>query len=376
MIEQIVMLTKEYPTAHDPIYPFVQQLARGFADAGVHVTVIAPLSLTRVIRYRKQMPDRYVRESEHLTIKRPFTISLSSFAPRLNAFLFRHAAQRALPKWVDVIYGHFVAPSGLAAAQLGERLGRFSFLGYGESSPKRYASYKKEYLRRGLRALGGVIAVSSENAREVRDQQILPDDVRMCVAPNAIDPALFHPMDRAQARENLNMPQDAFIVAFVGGFNERKGVMRLSQALDRMEGVQSIFIGQGEQTPSCHGILYQGTVAHEQIPQYLAAADAFVLPTLAEGCCNAIVEALSMGLPVISSNLPFNDDILHDGNAIRIDPNSVDQIEQAILALKNDPALRARLAQNARQTARELDISSRVQKILSFMEDAAIEEDT
>ena len=77
------------------------------------------------------------------------------------------------------------------------------------------------------------------------------------------------------------------------------------------------------------------------------AADVFVLPTLAEGCCNAILEAMACGLPIISSNLPFNWDILNDKNSILIDPNNINQIADAIQRLRDSPKLRSEMSEEA-----------------------------
>ena len=93
-----------------------------------------------------------------------------------------------------------------------------------------------------------------------------------------------------------------------------------------------------------------------------------MLPTKGEGCCNAIIEALGCGLPVISSNMPFNDDILDNTNSIRIDVNNIDQIISAINRLKNDAVLLQRLHQGAKRSAKRLDINLRAENILRFME--------
>ena len=94
--------------------------------------------------------------------------------------------------------------------------------------------------------------------------------------------------------------------------------------------MKSIFIGSGEQTPEIDGILFCGKLPHDQIVHYLNAADVFVLPTLAEGCSNAIIEAMACGLPIISSDLPFNDDILDAENSIRVNSLDVESIAEAI----------------------------------------------
>lgn len=359
----------------------MDQLACGFADAGLHVTVICPLSLTRALMHRKRLPPaRLVKTTpggHTLSVLRPRTLSVSDGKTlgidrtMLTQRLFERAALRALntlPERPDALYGHFIALSGLCAAQLGQSLGIPAFLGYGESAPLRYARYDHGYLKSTLSKLSGIASVSSENERELRRQGLVMDSMPVGVFPNAVDRTRFRPMDKALAREKLGYDQRALIVGFVGAFTERKGVMVLSRALDRLEGVQSIFIGKGELRPACRGALHVGPLPHERVPEQLAACDMFTLPTLAEGCCNAIVEALSMGLPVVSSALPFNDDILSERNALLIDPTSVDQLAGAIARLRDEPELRARLSEGALETARELEIGARVQRMLAFFE--------
>ncbi len=377
MIQRLVMISKEYPTDRESIYAFVDKLACGFADAGVQVTVIAPLSLTRaLLRGKSVAPARAVKRTPNgaeLVVLRPRTLSFSSrqrVGTQLTYRFFRRALKAALGRMKekpDALYGHFVAFSGMAAAELGAELGVPSFLGYGESSPAQYAAFDKDTLRAALKTLTGVVSVSSENVRELKAQGIVGAATRFGAFPNAVDADRFHPMDRAAARAQLGFDLGAFIVSFVGSFIERKGVGVLSAALKSLGDVQSIFIGKGDLSPDCPGMLHCGPLLNERVPLYLAASDAFVLPTLAEGCCNAIVEALGMGLPVISSNRPFNDDILDDGNALRVDPTDARAVAEAIARLRDDAGLRARLAEGARCSGETLSMPARVRSILAFM---------
>jgi glycosyltransferase involved in cell wall biosynthesis len=277
-------------------------------------------------------------------------------------------ALRRLPEAPDALYAHFVYPSGLTAGKNAKSLSIPAFMAYGESSPKLFSFLGREEIARRLKGLSGVVAVSGENAREIVADGYYPFPERVKVFPNGVDPAEFSPMDRAEARKALGLPPDKFIVAFVGGFIERKGVSVLSRALDEA-GVSSVFIGRGPVAPTAREILYQGALDHGEIPKVLAAADVFALPTLNEGCCNAIVEALAMGLPVISSDRPFNDELLTDENALRIDPTDAHAVAEAIRRLKDDAALRARLAEGARRTGASLEIHARAAGILRFMEE-------
>ena len=103
------------------------------------------------------------------------------------------------------------------------------------------------------------------------------------------------------------------------------------------------------------------------MPDLLAAGDVFVLPTLVEGSCNALVEAMACGLPIVSSVGEFNDDLLADDMSIRVDPLDVAAIRAAIVRLRDDAALRARMAGAARERAQRFDVDRRAQNVLDFM---------
>ena len=216
-----------------------------------------------------------------------------------------------------------------------------------------------------VEGLAGVISVSTKNTNELHDLGFV-NNVPVLTAPNSTDLTLFYKRDRMECRKKLGLPEDKYIVGFVGGFIERKGDKRLLEAVNQSEGIYVAYAGRGEVKPSGKRVVFCKAMEHNEIPVLLNAVDVFVLPTLAEGSCNAIVEAMACGLPVVSSDLPFNDDVLNSKNSIRINPLSIEEIRQAINILK-DEKKRDELAINALETAKELSIDMRARKILDFI---------
>ena len=377
-IQSLVILSKEYPSKGDPVYTFVDELACGLCDLGVRVTVVAPLDRSKILLGRKKsVPYRTIRKTpggREIEVLRPRYFSLTN---RRGLVLrtyrnFYRAARRTvsrLSEKPDAIYGHFISMAGLAAADIGEKLGIPAFMAYGESSLSLCAHFDRDFIRERLERLRGIVAVSSKNRDELLGAGLFSDAARVRVFPNAVDGGKFRARDRQAARRALGFAQDAFIVSFCGYFIERKGVLRLCRAMDTAGGMAGIFIGRGEQKPDCENILFCGSLPHDEVPNYLAASDVFALPTLAEGCCNAIVEALGCALPVVSSDRPFNDDILNDGNSLRVDPMDIRQLSDALVRLRDDAALRDRLSKGAAETAERLTLPGRAAGIRSFMEE-------
>ena len=383
-IKNICIITAGYPSPQRAINTFVDQLVCEFADQGLECTVISPQSATNIILGRsKKQPyyrERATQAGRVIRVYSPNYVSASVYKKWfLNTALltlrnFTAAADRVFrdlnhEKQFDAVYGHFIFPSGLAAAQISEAHGTPAFLAYGENTNYTIDWLGADATRRKLAAVKGVVSVSSANAENLIRQAVVPEKI-IGVFPNSINKNLFYPRDKNEMRKKYGFPENAFIAAFVGRFVGIKGPDRLSKAIEKVgtDRVKSIFIGSGEVKPSCGGILLQGPQPHENMPELLSAADVFVLPTLAEGCCNAIIEAMACGLPVISSDRDFNDDILDSTCSIRIDPNNIDDIAEAIELLLNDSGLRSKLAEGASEKAKQLDIETRARNIINFME--------
>lgn len=76
---------------------------------------------------------------------------------------------------------------------------------------------------------------------------------------------------------------------------------------------------------------------------------------------------MACGLPIASSDMEFNWDVLNESNSILYDPLDIKQIADVIERLYEDESLRDRLTKGALQTVTELTITARVEKILKYI---------
>lgn len=379
MNKQICFILDWYPTSTNNGCIFAKHLICAIADQGFDCVVIAP----RIKNAQTEnVPYERNEKTENGNLIRIFTPTywhLTSRKQTMKLSMNNHfkAVMKVIKKeslHPDAVYGHFIYQCGLTAARVGKELGIPSYCACGENSLRlmpgnepyttgmKYVGWKEI-----LNGLTGIISVSSYNKELLLKNGFYDDEQRIAVFPNGFDSRKFYPMDKAQTRKQLGFPEDQFIIAFTGAFTQRKGIDKLNSALKSCNDVYSIFLGDGELRPDCENILFCGKVSNDHVALYLNATDVFVLPTKGEGCCNAIIEALACGLPVISSDLAFNDDVLNEKNSIRIDVEDEYQIADAINQLKEDTKQREMLVQGSIDSSKFLSITERAKSILEFM---------
>lgn len=378
-MKHICFVVNKYPNPLEPyMLIFLQQLAWSMADMGKKVSVICPVPININLKY-SMFPEHKIEETSKgakIDIYFPKTIGFGQShyilgkSPVLaTTYFMEKAAERVIKKMKnkpDVLYGHFLAPSGIAVARLGKTFNIPSFFAYGESHDT-IGQSGLENAKKEMETINGVIAVSTFLKNNIIEKGIVPEH-KVEVFPNGIRGDRFKQYDKYKARVKLNLPKDDIIVAFVGGFNERKGILRVCEAIQKVPNVKLICAGAGEQKPFGEQCIFANALKPEEVPILNSAADMFVLPTLLEGCSNAVVEAMACGLPIISSNLPFNDDILDDSCAIRIDPRNIEQISEAIKYLSENPNKRQLMSIKALEKAETLTLDVRAKNIIEFID--------
>ena len=382
-MKHICFIVNRYPNIYEPyMLVFLQRLAWSMADMGKKVTVICPLQINLNPEFRKL--SYYEREKtekgEIIEVYRPKTIGLGQSHLILGkspvaftTYFMEKAAEKVLKEMKekpDVLYGHFLAPAGIIAVRLGKKFQIPAFFAFGEAHDT-VGQFGAERACKELRDVCGVIAVSTHMKKQLVHLGVVSED-KIQVFPNAVDERYFYPHDQAECREKFGLPADGILAAFVGSFDERKGIDRVCLALEQTEGIRLICAGKGDMKPSEAQCVFARPVAADKIPEFNSAADMFVLPTLNEGCCNAVVEAMACGLPIISSNLEFNDDILTEECSIRINPNCVEEIAGAMQLLANDAQKRKSMSEAAVEHAKLFTLNRRARNIISYI-DTAIE---
>lgn len=375
-----ILFIGNYPNAIEPTKNcFFQTLIHCIADNGYRCIVISPVSLTHYGKKVLSIPCRteeFAPKGGKIEVIYPKFITFSSInlwkfrTGRLSEKNYQRTVLKAIRHYklsFDYTYGHFFLVGGLAAVKAGRKYKKPSFIAFGEDSYEDCVSIPYGELKKNdIQGLQGIVAVSTHNANILAEKDIFKG-IPVLVAPNATDAAMMAERDKNECRKILGIDPDKFVVGFVGSFEHRKGDERLFDAVNALDDVYVAFAGQGRKY-SGEKVVFCKPLKRDLMPIFMHAIDIFCLPTLSEGCSNAIVEALASGLPVISSDLPFNDDILNINNSIRINSNNVHEISRAIACLHDNNTIREKLAFGAKQSAKNLTIEERTKKIIEFID--------
>ena len=226
---------------------------------------------------------------------------------------------------------------------------------------------KYRLLRLLLRPLiGHFIAVSSELEQWLIDSVGAEPD-RVSHISNGVDSIQYHPRLGPPAAVGPAgfMQDNAFVIGSVGRMDEVKDYPTLVEAFLRLiasphpahQRMRLLIIGDGPQRAQCLDMLTRAGAAHRawlpgertDIAQMLRAMDLFVLPSLAEGSSNTILEAMASGLPVVATAVGGNPVLVHPGfTGILVPPRTPDLMAAAIADYCRIPEMGARHGMRAR----------------------------
>src|SRR3989338_6871573 len=104
--------------------------------------------------------------------------------------------------------------------------------------------------------------------------------------------------------------------------------------------------------------------------EYLKRADLFVLNTGYEGLSNTLVEVLSVGVPIITTNVCGNPEVLENGkNGILVEYNNSEQLKEAIIKVYNDQTLRETFVKNGMQSLEKFSFERMIDETEKFLKD-------
>ena len=162
----------------------------------------------------------------------------------------------------------------------------------------------------------------------------------------------------------------------------QKGQEHLIEAAQRLEGgegrpVHVVLLGRGsgearfrELARGSGSVEFGGFV--ENVGDYLDAGDALVLPSLHEGLGSVILDAFAAGLPVVASDIPgIRDVVEHEITGLLVPPADPVALTAALARLRDDDALRTRLAEAGRRASADFTPERMADRYLALYREVA-----
>lgn len=199
-----------------------------------------------------------------------------------------------------------------------------------ESSHPKIVGAHKRRLEWVKKEVDRVIAVSQSTKNDIITYLGIPNE-KILVIYEAPDP-IFKKIEEARVgeiRRKYNLPKEYFLVV---GTDLRKNLERIAKAIELIPGSPGlVVVGKGWENPNLtsHNILWLGHLPVEDLVGFYNAAQALVYVSLYEGFGLPILEAMSCGCPVVTSNVSSMPEIAGEA-AILVNPKEVDEIKHGI----------------------------------------------
>ena len=325
---KILLVSQMYPGPDDPdLGAFVQGIERALADRGHEIE-------------RAVLDSRSGGKLRHV---------------RLAAKTAR-AARRFTP---DVVYAHFLVPTGLSAALLTRAPLVVTAHGRDVRNIGAYPGIAQA-TRFVARRASSLIAVSDYLRRDL-ETKIPEARGKTEVVDCGVDLELFE--------TSAGAPNGPVFVC-VGSLTERKNVVRLADAFASLGEGRLVFVGDGPLRRDLEGrpnVEITGRIPHEEVPRYIAEATVLCQPSTIEPFGQALLEAMASARSVVATRI--------GGPPVFVPPEAgvlVDPLDEAALA---DAMRRAAALPNpnpaARAAAAEHDVRRQAERIEAILERAA-----
>ena len=248
-----------------------------------------------------------------------------------------------------------------------------------ETIPLKYGAYMRYLLRHAVKRANKIISVSYHTRQDLIDILKVPSE-KITVIHEAPSP-IFRPYDPMEVRTFLKERygiQKKFIY-HLGNIEPRKNLIVLLEAFTRVcrelgPEVQLVVSGQKgwlirslnqflKNYPNRDQVLFTGYVPMEELPFFMNGAELFVFPSLYEGFGLPVLEAMSCGTPVISSNQSSIPEIIGSAG-ILIDPTDTRELADRIIFLLRNRKERERLCLSGKEQAARFSWEEAARKTL------------
>ena len=332
---RILLVSQMYPGPAAPqLGVFVAGLERELAERGHEL--------------ERAVVDRHGGRSRHLKLLLDVEAASRRFRP-------------------DVVYAHFLLPAGLWATLAGRA--PVVLTAHGQDVENAVArGLVRRATRYAVRRAAAVIAVSGW----LRDRltEVVPEaGAKTSVIDCGVDVERFCPRDADEARSAVGWQPQGTAFLCVGSLSERKNVLGLARAFERRGEGELAFVGDGPLRPALEGrrgIRVVGTVSHDEVPRWMAAADVVCQPSLAEPFGLTTLEGMASARSVVATSVGGPPEFVPAGAGVLAEPD-----DDALVAALDAAAAMPRPNLAAREAALEHDVRRQAERVEELLDRAA-----
>ena len=331
----IASVCRTLPTPDDPASGVfvMRRLAALASKSRLHV--IQPMPYFPIVRPLPTWAKSEKHVAEGADVFHAPMFYVPKFLKTLDSYWLYRSVIRKLAELknmdrLDVIDAHFGYPDGVGCLRAARELKVpvvITIRGVEEDHLQVPAIAKQ--IRAALKHADGCICVS-HSLKEIAIEAGA-SEARTQVIHNAVNRGVFAPGSRSEARAALNIGDGDALVVSVGNLLSVKCHDVLIAAFAKLQGTignaRLVIIGGAMHEPEhpkklrelcgslgiAERVTFIGRIDETGVATWLKAADVFALASRREGCCNAIIEALASGLPVVTTPVGDNTWFVRDG---------------------------------------------------------------
>ncbi|RYG71234.1 glycosyltransferase [Lentibacillus lipolyticus] len=285
-------------------------------------------------------------------------------------------------KHYHTVHAHYLFPTGLVGLLykklLGKRLVVTSHGGDIDQMSKK-SSLVQTWTKKILEESDEIIVVG-ERLREELLATFSIDAGKISVINMGVNRTVFQGQDKLDARQRLGLDANENILLFVGNLIRAKGLDDLVAAYDRVreqaDNVSLHLIGEAkdadyfaelkQKAGERERVRIHDALPQEQVADWMAAADVFVLPSHIEGFGLVALEAMACRLPVVGTDVGGLSYLLAGDAGMLAEPHHPDDLAAKIADVLSDEATRTRLIANGLDKAQEYDQEKLIQDVMAL----------
>lgn len=258
----------------------------------------------------------------------------------------------------DLVHAHWLVPPGAAAVKGADGLDIpvvvTAHAGdvYKDLNHAKHVRTAASAMRQASKIIG-----TAEYFRGTLNQ-LCRTPAKISIISNGVDVDVFRVADRKEARVELQLPGGVPLYLYIGDLREAKGVTDVVNAFFVHASPASALVVAGSgplyaqfaqrAAESGGRFILRGLQSHDKVARYLAAADAFILASYAEGNPVTVLESQCCGTPVIGSAIPAIAPLIEEGrNGLLFPAADLPALGQAMQTLLSVPWDRTAIAQHA-----------------------------